>query len=108
MLTTTSADAIGGALICFGIGTIGSVLVFAIAYFTQLQYGNEGTTTRAQVVHNLVYVAVLAALGGLHRRHMVRQENCGGSTNVRKAQNRSPAPLSSASSRKTTALLTRR
>ena len=64
MLTTTSADAIGGALTCFGVGTVGSVVVFVLAYFTQLQYGNEGFSTKAQAVHNLVYIAAAAALGG--------------------------------------------
>jgi hypothetical protein len=35
-----------------------------VAYFTELQYGNEGMTKGAQAVHNLTYVAVFAALGG--------------------------------------------
>jgi hypothetical protein len=64
MLTTVSADAIGYALIGFGIGTVGSVLVFVFAYFTQLQYGNVGLTGSAHVWHNWAYIAVLTALGG--------------------------------------------
>ena len=42
MLTADSADAIGHALSGFGVGTVGSVLMFAFAYFTQLRYGNDG------------------------------------------------------------------
>jgi hypothetical protein len=42
MLTADSADAIGHALSGFGVGTVGSVLMFAFAYFTQLRYGNVG------------------------------------------------------------------
>jgi hypothetical protein len=59
-----SADAIGSALTYFAVGTVASVLMFAGAYFTQLQYGNTGTTLRAQIVHNVAYVALLVALGG--------------------------------------------
>jgi hypothetical protein len=85
MLTTASTDAIGSALTWFAAGTIGSVLVFAAAYFTQLQYGNQGFTKIAQAVHHVAYVALLAALGGFHRRNMVCQNGGGGSPDVRSA-----------------------
>ncbi len=62
ILTSASTDAIGNALTCFGVGAIGSVVVFVLAYFTQLQYGNGGFSTKAKVVHNLVYIPLFAAL----------------------------------------------
>ena len=64
MLTTVSTKAIGPALICFGIGTVGSVLMFVLAYAAQLQYGNRGFTRLPWIWHNGAYAALLAALGG--------------------------------------------
>jgi hypothetical protein len=68
MLTTIASEAIGNALFSFGIGAIGSVLLFLFAYMTQLHYGNEGTQIRpgrqAVIWHNLAYVAVLISVGG--------------------------------------------
>jgi hypothetical protein len=49
MLTVESADAIGCALSGFGLATVGSVVVFALAYFTQLHYGNAGFTNAASI-----------------------------------------------------------
>lgn len=67
-LTTIPSEAIGNALFCFGIGAIGSIMLFLFAYLTQLHYGNEGTQIRsgrqAIIWHNLAYVAVLIAVGG--------------------------------------------
>lgn len=67
-LTTVPSEAIGDALFSFGVGAIGSVLLFLFAYLTQLHYGNEGTQIRpgrqAIIWHNLAYVAVLIAVGG--------------------------------------------
>jgi hypothetical protein len=65
MLTADSANAIGYALSSFGIGTIGSVLMFALAYFTQLHYGNAGFTGPAKLWHQSVYIGLLIGLGGL-------------------------------------------
>lgn len=57
MLSTVATEAIGNALFSFGIGTIGSVMVFPCAYLTQLHYGNEGTEIRpgrqGVIWHNL-------------------------------------------------------
>jgi hypothetical protein len=63
-LTSASTDAIGRALACFGVGTVGSVVIFIVAYFVQLQYGNEGFSTKARTVHQLAYIPLIAALGG--------------------------------------------
>jgi hypothetical protein len=64
MLTNASTDPIGSSLTFFGIGTVGSVVMFALAYFTQLYYGNHGFKKPARAWHYTVYVALLAALGG--------------------------------------------
>jgi hypothetical protein len=64
MLSNMSADAIGYALTSFGIGTIGSVVVFMLAYMTQLYYGNTGFTGGARYWHNFTYVGVAIALFG--------------------------------------------
>ena len=64
MLTSASSDAIGNALTSFGTGTVGSVVVFALAYFTQLYYGNYGFKTPAWAWHYTAYLALSAALGG--------------------------------------------
>jgi hypothetical protein len=64
MLTSASTDAIGNALTFFGIGTVGSVVMFALAYFTQLYYGNYGFKNPARAWHYATYLALLAALGG--------------------------------------------
>jgi len=64
MLSNVSTDAIGHALTSFGIGTVGSVFVFILAYLTQLHYGNLGNAGRAQYFHHGTYVGVLTALGG--------------------------------------------
>src|SRR5258705_7678937 len=62
MLTTVSADAIGYALTSFGVGTVGSVVVFILAYLTQLHYGTSGYEGRAQYFHRGTYVGILSAL----------------------------------------------
>ena len=64
LLTSASTDAMGSALVCFGVGTVGSVVIFVVAYFAQLQYGNEGFSTKARTVHQLTYIPLIAALGG--------------------------------------------
>jgi hypothetical protein len=64
MLTSASTDAIGNALTFFCIGTVGSVLTFALAYFTQLYYGNVGSKNPALSWHNTTYLALLVAIGG--------------------------------------------
>jgi hypothetical protein len=64
MLTNVSAEAIGIALTSFGVGTIGSVSVFILAYLTQLHYGNLGFTGSGRVWHYGTYMGVLTALGG--------------------------------------------
>jgi hypothetical protein len=64
MLTGASTDAIGNALTALGIGTVGSVLMFALSYFTQLHYGNVGFKNPARAWHYTTYLALLAALGG--------------------------------------------
>jgi hypothetical protein len=65
MLTTASADAIGYALTSFGLGTVGSVMMFVLAYFTQLHYGNVGVDSpQPKRWHASVYIGLLAALGG--------------------------------------------
>jgi hypothetical protein len=64
MLTNVSADAIGNALTSFGIRTVGSVVMFVLAYFAQLYYGNVGFKNPAKAWHSMTYLALLAALGG--------------------------------------------
>jgi hypothetical protein len=65
MLTTISADAIDRSLIFFGIGALASVVLFVMAYITQLYYGREGFTKRAQAIHISTYIALCVALVGL-------------------------------------------
>jgi hypothetical protein len=38
--------------------------MFTFAYFTQLQYGNEGFSRKARTVHWITYVPLLVALAG--------------------------------------------
>ena len=76
MLTTASADAIGYSLTSFGVGAVASVLMFAFAYFTQLQYGNEGFSRKARTVHWITYVASAGSSCRLHLRNMVRKDRC--------------------------------
>jgi hypothetical protein len=46
------------------LATVASVLMFTFAYFTQLQYGNEGFSRKARTVHWITYVPLLVALAG--------------------------------------------
>jgi hypothetical protein len=50
-LNAAGVNAINWSLIAFGIGVGGSLILFVMAYLTQLRYGNEGLTRRAQIVH---------------------------------------------------------
>jgi hypothetical protein len=60
------ADAIGNALLLFGIGIVGSVLAFLVAYLTQLQYGNSGTESKpvGRWWHFVTYIFVVLGLSG--------------------------------------------
>jgi VIT1/CCC1 family predicted Fe2+/Mn2+ transporter len=61
--TSASTDAIGNALTSFGIGILASVVLFAVAYFTQLYYGNVGFKNPATALRWMSYLALLVALG---------------------------------------------
>jgi hypothetical protein len=63
VLSNISTEAIGAALTSFGVGTVGSVVVFMLAYLTQLHYGNLGWA-RATYFHYGTYLGVLTALCG--------------------------------------------
>jgi hypothetical protein len=65
---TTGAGpcAIGNTLLLFGIGIVGSVLAFLVAYLTQLQYGNSGTESKpvGRWWHFVTYIFVVLGLSG--------------------------------------------
>jgi hypothetical protein len=54
--------AFGWSLIWFGIGAFLSVVLFVIAYFTQLEYANKGITRSAHRLHSAAYVPLLGSL----------------------------------------------
>ena len=58
-LNAAGVDAINRSLIAFGIGVLGSIALFIMAYLTQLYYGNEGSTKRAQIIHWATYIPLL-------------------------------------------------
>jgi hypothetical protein len=63
-MSAVTADAIGNALLSFGIGTVGGVFVFVLAYLTQLHYGNSGFKGQARWWHSVAYISLAAALVG--------------------------------------------
>ena len=63
-MTAVTADAIGNALLAFGVGTVGSVCIFVLAYLTQLHYGNSGFKGQARWWHSFAYISLAAALVG--------------------------------------------
>jgi preprotein translocase subunit SecD len=54
--------AFGEAIVSFGLGAALSVLVFVMAYFVQLDYGNKGITLLGQRIHNLAYIPLVGSL----------------------------------------------
>jgi hypothetical protein len=62
-LNAAGVSAIDHSLIGFGIGVLSSVLLFSMAYFTQLFYGN-GSDRVAARYHYAVYACVVLSLAG--------------------------------------------
>jgi hypothetical protein len=65
--------AFGEAIASFGAGTALSVVLFVMAYWVQLQYGNNGITRLGRWLHWLAYIplvgATVAFLRGLWFAH---------------------------------------
>jgi hypothetical protein len=64
ILATAATDAIDRSLTCFAVGIVAGVLVYVLAYFAQLCYGNEGFSARARAVHISAYVPLFVSLCG--------------------------------------------
>jgi hypothetical protein len=66
-------SAFAEALVSFGVGAVLSVVLFGMAYFVQLEYGNEGITPLGRRLHQLAYIplvgALIAFLVGLQRAY---------------------------------------
>jgi hypothetical protein len=63
-LTPEGIEALSRSLIFFAIGVLGSVVLFAMAYFTQLYFGNEGFTPKARRFHWFTYIPLALAFAG--------------------------------------------
>lgn len=55
-------SAFGHAIVSFGSGAALSVVLFGIAYFVQLDYGNNGVTVQGQRLHHLAYIPLVGSL----------------------------------------------
>jgi hypothetical protein len=53
----------GHSVLSFAIGTVLSVLLFAVGYLTQLAYGNFGLTKIGQTIHKAAYFILAGAVG---------------------------------------------